>query len=74
MSRDWKPVVITTKPGEGPVPSAPEGVIDVTEETLGDRSDVASINEWRAKQDAKRVAERSRLMRRSPDDEPPEAA
>lgn len=68
---EWKPVVITTKPGEEPVP---EGVIDVTEETLGNRSDVASINEWRAKQDARRVSERSRLVPPTNDDPPPRAA
>lgn len=71
---DWKPVVITTKPGEEPAPPLPEGVIDVTEETIWDRSAVASINEARAKLDAKRMAERSRLARRPTDGEPPEAA
>lgn len=71
---DWKPVVITTKPGEEPVPPLPEGVIDVTEETIGDRSDVASINEFRARLNAKRVAERSRLVPPTNDDPPPRAA
>ena len=69
---DWKPVVITTKPGEEPAPPLPEGVIDVTPETLGNRSAVASINEWRAKQDAKRVAQRAGVA--PSDDEPPRAA
>jgi hypothetical protein len=71
MPNDWKPVVITTKPGEEPVPV---GVIDVTEETLGNRSDVASINEFRARLDAKRIAERSKLVPPTNDDPPPRAA
>ena len=74
MSRDWKPVVITTKPGEGPAPAAPEGTIDVTPETLGDRSAVASINEFRDRLEASRQEERARPRRAHRPDDGPEAA
>ena len=42
----WPPTTIRTTPDEQPAPMAPEGVVDVTPETLGDRSQVASIRDY----------------------------
>jgi hypothetical protein len=66
----WPPTTLRTHPGEEPAPHAPDGVIDVTPETLGDRKAVADINEFRARLEAQRKAERSRQG----DDLPPRAA
>ena len=66
----WPPTTIRTQPGEEPAPPAPEGVIDVTPETLGDRQAVADINEFRARLDA----QRSKPVATRPDRDPPEAA
>ncbi|WP_396615526.1 hypothetical protein ACHZ97_14735 [Lysobacter soli] len=62
----WPP----TTEREPPHPANDPGVIDVTEDTIGDRTAVASINEFRARLDAQR--RRAPVSR--PDRDPPEAA
>lgn len=62
----WPP----TTERDPPHPANDPGVIDVTEDTLGDRTAVASINDFKARLDAQR---RKPYAPRS-DRDPPEAA
>jgi len=62
----WPPTIER----DPPHPANDPGVIDVTEETIGDRSAVTSINEFKARLDAQR--RQARAPR--PDDEGPQAA
>jgi hypothetical protein len=60
----WPPTIIRTQPGEEPAPHAPDGSIDVTADTIGDRAKVADIRDF--------IARRQHLQPQGrPDSDPP---